>query len=139
MKVVINTCFGGFGLSDAAYEELIKLGVPVRKYVEQVRGEDGLYKEEPLNEGKVIFDRDLTESPSGLEKSMRALSGRYWESWVDEDRANPLLVQVVEKLGLEAWGKYSELRVVEIPDGVEFEIAEYDGLEHIAEKHRKWS
>jgi hypothetical protein len=28
--------------------------------------------------------------------------------------------------------------VVEIPDGVEWEIAEYDGLEWVAEKHRTW-
>jgi len=29
MKVVINTCSGGFSLSDQAYEHLIKLGLRV--------------------------------------------------------------------------------------------------------------
>jgi hypothetical protein len=48
-------------------------------------------------------------------------------------------VQVVEELGDEANGRCSELSVVEIPDGVQWEIVEYDGLEHIAEQHRTWS
>jgi hypothetical protein len=30
------------------------------------------------------------------------------------------------------------LRIVEIPDGVEWHISEYDGIEHIAENHRTW-
>lgn len=37
MKVVINKCYGGFGLSDAAYERLHKLGIPIKKYVEEKR------------------------------------------------------------------------------------------------------
>jgi hypothetical protein len=30
------------------------------------------------------------------------------------------------------------IKVITIPDGIEWEIKEYDGLEHIAEKHRTW-
>jgi hypothetical protein len=29
--------------------------------------------------------------------------------------------------------------VIEIPDDVEWEVEEYDGLEWVAEKHRTWS
>jgi hypothetical protein len=28
--------------------------------------------------------------------------------------------------------------VVEIPDDVNWQVEEYDGMEHIAEKHRTW-
>jgi len=35
-------------------------------------------------------------------------------------------------------GTYSDLKVVEIPDGVNWYIEEYDGLEHVAERHRTW-
>lgn len=43
-EVVINDCFGGFSLSNLAYEELIKLGVPVRKYIKEERNpETDLY------------------------------------------------------------------------------------------------
>ena len=30
-------------------------------------------------------------------------------------------------------------KIVEIPDGVQWEITEYDGKECIKEKHRSWS
>ena len=37
MKIVINKCYGGFGLSDAAYEKLIEYGIPARAYQEETR------------------------------------------------------------------------------------------------------
>jgi hypothetical protein len=42
-------------------------------------------------------------------------------------------------LGAEANGRYAQLKIVTIPDGIEWEIEEYDGNEHIAEQHRTWS
>ena len=33
----------------------------------------------------------------------------------------------------------AELAIVEIPDGIEWEIDDYDGIETIAETHRTWS
>jgi len=53
-------------------------------------------------------------------------------------RDDPQLIQVVEEMGEAAGGKCAELRVVEIPDNVLWLIEEYDGLEHVAEKHRTW-
>lgn len=147
MKVVINKCFGGFGLSEAAYEQLIAWGVPVRKYVEQERDpESGLFKPQPLNDGEVIFDRELT--PPGEDtfndhyhkyKGHTGIVSRYWDCWTRETRNHPLVVRVVEELGALASGACAELAVVTVPDGVEWEIAEYDGNEHIAETHRVWS
>jgi hypothetical protein len=54
-------------------------------------------------------------------------------------RDNTYLVQVVEQMGAVASARYSKLKVVEIPDGVEWTIMEYDGSEWVAEKHRTWS
>lgn len=146
MKIVINKCFGGFGLSKAAYEKLIEWGVPVRKYIEQRRNETtGLYEKEPLNDGEVIFDRELTPASEGAVAAIyhkyrgtTALS-RYWDGWTREHRTHPMVVRVVEKLGEAASGPLSELAVVEIPDGTEYEISDYDGREHIAEAHRTWA
>jgi hypothetical protein len=45
---------------------------------------------------------------------------------------------VVLELGEAANGRCAELKVVEIPDDVEWQIEEYDGLEWVAEKHRTW-
>lgn len=48
------------------------------------------------------------------------------------------LVEVVELLGDKANGSYAKLRIVEIPDDVNFVIEEYDGIESIHEAHRSW-
>lgn len=147
MKVVINKCFGGFGLSEKAYEQLIAWGVPVRKYVEEQRDPNtGLFLHETNNDVEVIFDRELTPAEENTfaalyhqYKGKSSMSRRYWDTWTRENRTHPLVVRVVEELGSkEASSDVAELAVVEIPDGIEWEISEYDGLEHIAEKHRVW-
>lgn len=56
----------------------------------------------------------------------------------DMDRTSPDLVRCVETLGDEASGFCSQLKVVEIPDDVKWEIANYDGNEWVEEVHRKW-
>lgn len=150
-KIVVNRCFGGFGLSDAAYARLAELGIRVGKYVQQVRGENGLYNRPPENQGEVIFDRELTplEELEGYERTREAarragqsdrMHQRYWESFTRSDafRADPRLVQVVEELGAAANGGFAKLEVVTIPDGVDWEIDEYDGSETVHEKHRSW-
>lgn len=142
MKVVINRCFGGFGLSEKAFERLIALGVPARPYIAQVRDEEtGKLKPEPLYDSESIFDLDHPETTweAGVNKeSLRRLCGRFLAGWIGEKRTHPLLVQTVEELGDEANGRFARLVVVEVPDGIDFEINEYDGLEHVAEKHRVW-
>jgi len=133
-EVVINTCYGGFGLSDEAYEELIKLGVPTRKYSPELKDE------------KVIFDRKLTPKGESVlndvlywdRQGKSKLAQRYWDAWIQYDRENPLLIQVIKKLGTKANGPYSDLKIVKIPAYIDYVIEEYDGVEHIAESHRVW-
>jgi len=140
MKVVINKCWGGFGLSDKAYEWMHKNGIPIRKYVPEKYGKDGLVKREPKNEGKIIFDRMLSPAtmPSfTVEQEIKVL-GRYWDTWTGKNRAHPLVVSVVEALGDKANDQHASLKVVEIPDGIKWHIEEYDGQEHVAEDHRTW-
>lgn len=56
----------------------------------------------------------------------------------DISRDDPVLIEVIEELGDAANGEHAELAIVEIPDDVEWEISEYDGREHVAEKHKVW-
>jgi len=53
-------------------------------------------------------------------------------------RDDSALVQVVEELGEEAMDNYADLKIVEIPEDVDWYIHEYDGMEHVAERHRTW-
>ena len=54
------------------------------------------------------------------------------------ERSDPNLVRVVEELGSGANGDFSMLKVVEIPDDVEWHVQDNDGDEWIAESHRTW-
>lgn len=93
MKVIRNTCYGGFGLSDEAID---------------------LFNQ---RSGEPVID--------------------YISSFDDKIRSNPILVQIVEELGEEADGFCARLEVVEIPDGTNYYISDYDGVETICEG-RTW-
>jgi hypothetical protein len=53
-------------------------------------------------------------------------------------RDDPVLIGIVERMGKKANGNYSDLKIVEVPDEVQWEIQEYDGMEWVAEIHRTW-
>ena len=92
MKIAINTCYGGFSLSEEAL---------------------ALYKEY-----------------AGVLPSLE-----------DEDRSDPLLIRVIEQLGTEraaAKGRGHKLKIIDIPEGVEWEIRDKGGIEIVVEKHRSW-
>lgn len=143
MKVVINSCFGGFSLSPEATLKLWELGgpveaTPVEMYFSHEADPDSII-------GKKRRLQDWREYLSGVDKGRRPFLTVFSpdESLVlnsrDADRSNPLLVKVVEELGEKADGAYASLTIVEIPDDAEWQVEEYDGNEHIAEKHRTWS
>ncbi len=116
MKVVINSCFGGFGLSDAAFEQLLnRKGVAWEKV-------------------KYKYDLDLHYKAGHVGDDEHCLSYQQFT----ENRADSDLVAVVEQFGKDVNTPYSELKIVDIPNDVEYTVEEYDGYEHIAEVHRTW-
>ena len=48
------------------------------------------------------------------------------------------LIKVIETLQKESNDDLAELKIVEIPSDIEWEICDYDGIEWVAEKHRTW-
>lgn len=120
-KVVINTCFGGFGLSNEAFEDLLtRKGIEFEKTDSnfEFRGREYNY----YRKGHLGDDDNY-----------------LWYYEFSTDRSDADLVAVVEKFGKEVNSWASDLKVVEIPDDVEWGVAEYDGVEHVYEKHRTWS
>jgi hypothetical protein len=140
MKVVINRCYGGFGLSHEA----------VMRYFE-IKGIT-VYPEQGKDYWKfwtywTVKPEDRVESKEGEDfckmpiEERAAYNKAHSEQTIYEreiERHDPALVQAVEELGDKANGRYAELAVVEIPDDVQYQIEEYDGMEHIAEAHRTW-
>lgn len=77
-----------------------------------------------------------------LSKEAYEYMGIEWDGFgfaFENDRKNPKLADVVEQLKEKADGFCANLKVVKIPDGVEYEIDDYDGMESIHEVHRSWS
>lgn len=141
MKLVINKCFGGFGLSHAAimrYGELRGLSlefVPSKKR-SLVRGTYWLV---PAAERlPILTAKDWRAMPLEDRRRYNGLASAQSLYDRDIDRADPALVQVVEELGDAASDDLAKLRIVEIPDGTDWEIDEYDGMETVREKHRSW-
>ena len=48
------------------------------------------------------------------------------------------MIEVVEELGEKASGRYGHLVVVEIPDGMDYVIDDYDGIETLHENVKVW-
>ncbi len=138
MKVVINRCFGGFGLSKKATKRLAELqGRECYFYKDSVRGETYT----PIS----IDDQDSSwvalDIPNAHEIDLskdNAYTKHVIHYDYSIDRSDPLLIQVVEELGKEANREYSRLAIVDIPDDINWTIDEYDGNESVSEVHRSW-
>lgn len=154
MKVVINKCYGGFSLSPLAVKELAK-----RKGKEcfffRYDFTDKTYTPMTLDEAqkeRLTWHAFSVPNPAEMganqdgwhemtDKQRQESNRRYTEISLPsrpDDRSDPDLIAVVKKLGKKASGACADLKIVQIPDGVDYLIDEYDGLEHIAEKHRTW-
>ena len=114
MKVVINADYGGFGLSDEAIREYAKRkGITLVEEKNERLGDITFYKDS-VAEDNYFSEREL-------------------------ERNDSVLVEVVEALTSEkASGRFACLKVVEIPEDVDWYVEEYDGIEWVAEKHRTW-
>lgn len=161
MKIVINKCFGGFGLSVKATDWLWKEGVEEvghdaieyyggPKKTERTKTQKVQEVLEKLDKKDLKWKKELDEDLQRWRDFKAGVSGTYLRSQFSDDekyvlyarevpRDHPKLVECVEKLGSKANGEHAELAVVDIPDDVDWEIDEYDGHESIHEKHRTWS
>jgi hypothetical protein len=72
-----------------------------------------------------------------LELADLVITGDFYDRDIPRDDA--VLILVVEELGDAANGVCADLKIVEIPDEVDWYVEEYDGNEWVAEKHRTWS
>ncbi len=111
MKVVYNSCFGGFELSKEAVDLLAKLkGFDLSG----LKFEYGGYAN---SDHSVTFGYDFSDH---------------------EKRSDKDLVKVVESLGEKANADCSDLKIFEVPDGKDFEIDKHYGSERVVPPRQKW-
>ena len=94
MKIVINSCYGGFDLTP---DERILIASKAP---------------ELLVDGRL----DIHLIP----------------------RHHPALVEAVERFAEEPHDPYAELEVIEVPDGIEYDILDNDGIETVYEIGHAW-
>lgn len=151
MKVVINKQHGGFGLSPEATLRLYELGANGLEvtHVDEYwpLHERERYEREYNTLGytaNLAKWREYLKAPKGTKRESLFLTvfspdEQYVICARDVKRNDPNLLRVIEEMGEKANGACATLKVVEIPDDVDWQIEEYDGLEWIAETHRTWS
>lgn len=152
MELVINKCYGGFSLSMKAVARMAELQGK-KAYFFKTKGIGDEYESISVDSDAGLFftafsipnpneyfsgKKDWREQTS---EERRAENEKYAAIHLDtrpENRADPLLVQVVRELGRAADGSCAKLEIIEIPDGIEWNLDEYDGIESVHENHRSW-
>lgn len=134
-EIVINICYGGFGLSNEGFElYLKKKGIKFHKVPDKMFGKDNYHY---YSVPKEKYDKLYKKCKSN--GNYKELNDKKWFLYHgDVKRDDPALVEVVKELGEKANGDYSELKVVQIPDDIEWTIEEYDGTEWVSEQHETW-
>jgi hypothetical protein len=135
-EIVINDTHGCFDLSYEAvmlYAELS--GFKLYAYIHDNKD---FHKVVPYEYNNIGFNYDpiYNKKLANEQNELGDYKYRFNISYIKRD--DPILIQVVEKLGDKANTPYSKLKIVEIPDDVEWQIQSLDGNEWIAEKHRTW-
>jgi hypothetical protein len=112
--IVINTCHGGFGLSqDAQIAFLERSQISYTLVPRDDRHSNERYGPMIMVKGTHWYDKDIA-------------------------RDDPILVTLVHELGKVANGEHARLKVVRVPADVVWQIDDYDGKEWISEQHRTW-
>lgn len=137
-KIVVNRCYGGFGLSEEAvrYYAVLK-GIPLYPEMgpySSLTGPTWYTVPKDKRTPEIDWKKASTKERIAYNEaySKEVFSDR------DTPRDDPALIKTVEDLGKAASNRFSDLQVVEIPDDVKWVIDEYDGLETVEEEHRSW-
>lgn len=144
MKIVVNKCFGGFSISKECAEYMASLGDKQAQSELDEWKQNQQWLDNYKKNGE--WDKDVPKNGRDmLGISARHDSPAHWYGYGYQkgfdggySRTSETLIKAVEDLRDKASGQYSKLEIVEIPDDVNWEIDEYDGLESIHEKHRSW-
>ena len=140
-KIVINKCFGGFGLSDTAMREWAK-----RKNYGIVTDSNGwgagvfvpVWASPDLCHGiEMPYDEYMALAAVDRELASELGSPKVIDAYrIPRDDGD--LVDIVTEMGKASFGDFAQLAVVDIPDGIDWYVEEYDGREHIAQHHQTW-
>lgn len=144
MKIVLNGCYGGFGLS---YEAMVLYWYARCRdlyFYRDISTYDGYSKVQKYERISLANIQQQTKFNrlTGYIYCTTEDQGEYLDHFPenvvsdrDIDRTDPILISVVETMGSEAAsGRFAKLYIEEIPNGTQYKIDEYDGLEELITK-----
>ena len=137
MKVILNKRYGGFCVSQEAYELYAKKkGIEIFSYdMKLINGKPAYRK---TNAGSSIFNTTFTKDFGDYVEMSDDDFDKYYLNLDESHREDPILIEVIEELGKRANGPFAKLVIIDIPDGMEYEIDDYDGVGTLHEKVKKW-
>ena len=135
-KVILNKCFGGFGVSKEAYELYAKKkGIDVFHYTQKnLKNEIYTYATDDNRSFDFYFTKDFGDNVYISDEDFK----KYFLNLDENFREDKTLIEVVEELGEKANTFYSNLKIVEIPDDLDYVIDNYDGIETLHQKVQEW-
>ena len=140
-KIIYNSCYGGFGLSNKAVIEICRRkNIPIFFYKE--KDEDILINWDDRTLVRITEEEALSSSDSIHKCSVDC--GEFFTRkdpiyetfnknyiWYPiNSRHDPILIQVVEELGPFANGECADLKIFKTESTL-YRIDEYDGMEHV--------
>jgi len=128
MKIAISTSYGGFNLSMEAMQAIAR-----RKGLEcygfsvasLIRNNPELLSDDAEYRAALYYSTNPPDPAHQLH--------------FDRNRTDPDLIAVIGELGGRAGGPFSRLKIVEVPDGIVWEIQDHGGTEWVIEIARTWS
>lgn len=138
-KVILNKCCGGFNVSKEAYELYAnKKGLKLYLYKSDYINGKWIYKKVTANDSDSIsntyFIKDMGNNVEISDEDYEKYS-LYLDDGYREDST---LIEVIEELEEKASGIYGDLKIVEIPDNLDYVIDDYYGIETLHEKVKEW-
>lgn len=126
-KIMYNACYGGFDFSDEAIllyaqKKGLKLYAFYPDYTEKSGNKNYTMKPRTDSDKGILYSR-YCKTPDWQEDEA-------WEN--DIERTDPVMVEVVEKLGSKrASGRFANIKIEDLSPGTQYHITDYDGFESV--------
>ena len=140
MKIILNGCYGGFGLSYEAMALYLHAKNREAFFYKDISVYDDYTK---VHKYKRTNLQEIRESSTSnyiycTTEDQGEFIDHFPEDVInfnDLDRTDPTLITVVETMGSKAAsGRFASLYIEEIPNGTQYKIDNYDGIEELITK-----
>lgn len=139
MKIIISKTYGGLEVPAMVLkkwfepEAFLYKDLRVENVFKRPDDDDIIERRDKL----YITSADFGETATQTQIQSSVLSKVDIGSIMENNRQNEKLIKIVEEY-MKVVEFHQLIKVVEVPDDVDWDIADYDGMEWVEEIHRTW-